>query len=283
MNAPARHLAPLTDTAPPEFPPFWAVAWGGDVHGLWAQMAVAAVQQRLRWIPPGEFLMGSPQDEPQSYDDEHPRHRVILTQGYWLADTACTQALWQAAMGGNPSDFQDAPENPVENVSWEDVQGFLEHLGKLTGIKAELPSEAQWEYACRAGTTTPFWWGERLTVGDANYDGSLPYNDGDKGEDRQRTLPVKTFCPNPWGLWQMHGNVWEWCRDGRRTYAETVAVDPEGPPEGSRALRGGSWVGDGGALRAAHRRGSPPGRRSRDIGFRFLLRSPAPGARRAGL
>ena len=254
-----------------------------DETGPYIDLRFGKITQRLRWIPPGEFLMGSPQDEPQSYDNEHPRHRVILTQGYWLADTACTQALWQAAMGENPSDFQDAPENPVENVSWDDVQGFLEHLGKLTGIKAELPSEAQWEYACRAGTATPFWWGERLTVRDANYDGSLPYNDGEKGEWRQRTLPVKMFRPNPWGLWQVHGNVYEWCRDGLRTYAETVAVDPEGPPEGGRALRGGSWIFFGRSLRAAYRIDGPPGLRYRYFGFRFLLRSPAPVARRAGL
>ncbi len=277
MNTPARHLAPLTDAAPAEFPPAWAVAWGSDVYGLWAQLAVAEVVQRLRWIPPGEFLMGSLKEEPESIDDEHPRHRVILTQGYWLADTACTQGLWQAVMGNNPSHFQGDPELPVENVSWKDIQeDFLQKLAEQTGQQAELPSEAEWEYACRAGTSTPFWWGEVLTTADANYDGNFTYNEGEKEEYRARTLPVKTFKPNPWGLWQMHGNVLEWCRDSWRTYAEAVAVDPEGPPGGSRALRGGSWGGSGRGLRAASRGARQSGRCSRFIGFRFLLRSPSP-------
>ncbi len=276
MNAPVRHLTPLTDAAPPEFPPAWAVAWGSDVYGLWAQLAVGEVVQRLRWIPPGEFWMGSLKEEPESIDEEHPRHRVILTQGYWLADTACTQGLWQAVIGNNPSHFKGDPELPVENVSWKDIQeDFLQKLSEQTGQQAELPSEAEWEYACRAGTSTPFWWGEVLTTADANYNGNVPYNNGELGEYRERTVPVKTFKPNPWGLWEMHGNVWEWCRDDWRTYAEAVAVDPEGPPGEGRALRGGSWFNRGGNLRAANRNTSRPGFRYHDYGFRFLLRSPS--------
>jgi len=281
MNAPPRHCLPLDDTAPPEFPPAWAVAWGSDVFGLWAELALFGVVQRLRWIPPGEFWMGSPKEEPQRWKDEGPRHRVKLTAGYWLADTACTQGLWQAVMGNNPSDFKDDPELPVEQVSWDDLKPFLEKLTALAGQPAALPSEAEWEYACRAGTATPFWWGEALTTEDANYNGNHPYNEGEPGEYREKTLPVKSFRPNPWGLWQMHGNVWEWCRDSPRTYAEAVAVDPEGPLGESRALRGGSWFNFGRHLRAAHRLAYRPGNRDYNAGFRFLLRSPSPGARRA--
>ncbi len=281
MNTPPRHCLPLDKTAPPEFPPAWAVAWGSDVFGLWAEFAVSEVAQRLRWIPPGEFWMGSPEDEPERWESESPRHRVKLTAGYWLADTACTHALWHAVMGNNPSHFKGDPQLPVENVSWENIQPFLKKLTELTGQQAELPSEAQWEYACRAGTITPFWWGNQLTTEDANYDGNYPYNAGEKGEYRKKTLPVKSYRPNPWGLWQMHGNVWEWCRDDRRTYAEAVAVDPEGPQGESRALRGGSWFRHGRGLRAADRRATQPGNRDYLVGFRFLLRSPSPGARRA--
>lgn len=252
-----------------------------DEIGPYVDLRVGEVTQRLRWIPPGEFLMGSPEDEPEINSDEHPRHRVILTEGYWLADTACTQALWQAVMGSNPSDFIGDTENPVDSVSWDDVQGFLQRLGKLADVEVQLPSEAEWEYACRAGTVTPFWWGERLTVEDANYDGNHPYNSGEKGEWRKRTVPVKSFRPNPWGLLQMHGNVWEWCRDGLRDYTEAVAVNPEGSAEGGRALRGGSWISHGRYLRAAYRHDRPPGYRTHDFGFRFLLRSPGSGARRA--
>jgi formylglycine-generating enzyme required for sulfatase activity len=240
------------------------------------------VTQRFRWIPPGEFLMGSPEDEPQRFSNEGPQHRVILTEGYWLADTACTQAFWQAVLGDNPSQFTEDPQNPVETVSWEDTQRFLKRLGQMGGVAADLPSEAQWEYACRAGTETPFWWGQELDTKKANYDGNTPYADGKKGEYRARTLPVKSFRPNPWGLWQMHGNVWEWCRDGRRDYGEKVELDPEGPKGGeNRALRGGSWISYGRALRAADRYGDWPGHRDGRIGFRFLLRSLQPSARRA--
>jgi formylglycine-generating enzyme required for sulfatase activity len=284
MDLPARQLTPLDAAAPPEFPPTWAVALGHDHFGLWAELAVQGEKQRLRWIPPGEFLMGSPQDEPERFKNEGPRHRVMLTEGYWFADTACTQALWQAVMGDNPSRFQEDQGNPVENVSWDEVQGFLQRLGELAGVEAGLPTEAQWEYACRAGTETAFWWGEELDTKKANYHGNYPYAKGNKGEYREHTVPVKSFRPNPWGLWQMHGNVWEWCRDGRRDYGATVAVavDPEGPKEGEdRALRGGSWFSLGWYLRAAYRYGRRPGLRDDSFGFRFLLRSLQPSARRA--
>jgi formylglycine-generating enzyme required for sulfatase activity len=138
--------------------------------------------------------MGSLKEDPESFDDERPRHRVILTQGYWLADTACTQGLWEAVMGWDPSHFKGEPDLPVENVSWDDIQRFFGRIAELAELGVNLPSEAQWEYACRAGTTTPFWWGSTLTTADANYDG------GEKGEFRKKTLPVKYFRPNPWGL-----------------------------------------------------------------------------------
>ena len=178
---------------PPVLPPAGALAWGDDACGLWIDVDLAGVVQRFRWIEPGEFMMGSPDDEPEREKDEGPRHRVRLTTGFWLADTACTQALWRAVMGGkNPSRFQEDERNPVENVSWDEVSGFLRRLASLVpGIVAELPTEAEWEYACRAGSETPFHFGATITPERANYDGNYPYA-GEKGDYRQNTVPVKT-------------------------------------------------------------------------------------------
>lgn len=141
---------------------------GSDRFGLWSEIAIESSQgepviQCLRWIPPGRFWMGSPKDEPERWDDEGPQHRVTISQGFWLFDTACTQVLWQAVMGSNPSAFKGA-DRPVETVSWNDCQDFLKRLNeRLPGLDLSLPTEAQWEYACRAGTTTPFSFGANIT------------------------------------------------------------------------------------------------------------------------
>jgi formylglycine-generating enzyme required for sulfatase activity len=187
---------------------------------------------------------------PNDQGDEGPRHRVRLTAGFWLADTACTQALWGAVMGGkNPSRFQDDARNPVENVSWDDVSDFLQRVASLVpGVVAELPTEAEWEYACRAGSETPFNFGATITPEQANYDGNSPYAGGEKGVYRQKTVPVKSFAPNRWGLYEMHGNVWEWCVDGKRTYDGTTRRIRAAPRAWARgascaAARGTSWPG----------------------------------------
>ena len=140
---------------PPAFPPAGASAWGDDPYGLWIEVVIGGPVQRFRWIEPGEFLMGSPEGEAEREEWEGPQHVVRLTKGYWLAETACSQALWEAVMGANPSHFKDDPQNPVEQVSWDDVQTFLGRLnGMVPSLDAGLPSEAQWERACRAGTST---------------------------------------------------------------------------------------------------------------------------------
>jgi hypothetical protein len=168
---------------------------------------------------------------------------VRLSRGFWLADTVCTQALWQAVTGANPSHFKDDARNPVESVSWDDVQAFLSELNRrVPGLQARLPSEAEWEYACRAGTTTPFSFGDNITPEQVNYDGNQPYAGGEKGLYRQKTVPAGSLPANPWGLYEMHGNVWEWCADWYGDYPNTPQVDPTGPQTGgSRVLRGGSW------------------------------------------
>ena len=256
---------------------------GADAYGVYAELTVKGATQRFRWMLPGEFWMGSPDDEPGRDDNEGPCHRVRLTQGFWLADTACPQVLWQAVMGDNPSHFKGA-DLPVDNVSWEEVQRFLRGLERqVPGLKADLPTEAEWEYACRAGTRTPFSFGSSLTTDHANYDGNHPYDGGARGENREKTLPVCCFAPNAWGSYQMHGNVWEWCADGFRAYSAGGVVDPRGPEgEGvSRVLRGGSWYDYGQSCRAAYRPGLVPGYRSHDIGFRLALRSPGPAGGRS--
>ena len=197
---------------PPQFPPDWAGEWGQDQYGLWAALVYRGIVQVFRWIRPGQFIMGSPDDEPGRGVDE-TCHGVTLTRGFWLADTACTQALWQAVMKDNPSKFK-GEELPVNSVSWGDCQTFLEQINNLLpGLNLGLPTEAQWEYACRAGPRTPFSFGQTISTDQANFNGNYPYVGAEKGEYRKTTVPVKVLPCNDWGLYQMHGNVWEWCQD----------------------------------------------------------------------
>ncbi|WP_313950144.1 formylglycine-generating enzyme family protein [Accumulibacter sp.] len=274
--------------------PEWAQEIGRDAFGLYADLQLPVSQrtapdspqtviQRLRYIEPGHFLMGSPESEAERERNEGPQHAVTLTKGFWLADSACTQALWQAVMGDNPSHFISGKgggaQHPVETVSWDDVQRFLRGLEKLLpgAVVASLPSEAEWEYACRAGTSTPFSFGDNISPDQVNHNGNRPYAGGRKSAYRAATVPVRSLPANPWGLYEMHGNVWEWCADGRRDYAAGDETDPRGPEnqDAPRVLRGGSWLDDAGWLRSACR-----GRWPRDVrrsyadqGFRLSLRS----------
>lgn len=226
--------------------------------------------------------MGSPEDEPERDDDEVP-HEVTLSEGYWLADTACTQVLWQAVTGRNPNGYKDHPGQPVEQVSWDDVQDFLGELNRrLPGLEARLPSEAEWEYACRAGTTTPFSFGENVTPEQVNYDGNYPYASGAKGVNRQKTVPVGSLPANPWGLYEMHGNVWEWCADWYGGYPTAPQVDPRGAASGgARVLRGGSWYVRGRLVRSACRLRYEPGGHDDYIGFRLALGPGKPAGRQS--
>ncbi len=268
---------------PPAFPPACAVAWGDDQYGLWIDVVIGGPLQRFRWIEPGEFVMGSPEGEEARDDDEGPQHVVRLTEGFWLAETACSQVVWAAVMGANPSQFKDDLQNPVEQVSWDEVVGFLRKVeALLPSMKAELPMEAEWEYACRAGGTKAFSWGGGITPKHANYNALISYGGGPTGEWREKTVPVKHHPPNAWGLYQMHGNVWEWCADGRRDYDGTPQVNPRGPETDgvARVVRGGSCFYAPHWLRVASRLSWLRGGRLDDRGFRFLLRSMSPGAER---
>lgn len=261
--------------------PLWANEWGRDRFGLYADLKLEAAKgnviQRFRWIEPGEFLMGSPENEAERWSNREQQHSVTLTQGYWLADTAVTQALWLAVMGGkNPSRFTDDLQNPVEQVSWDEAQKFIGKLNKLiTGPNAQLPTEAQWEYACRAGTQTPFYFGANISPEQVNHNGDSSYAGNEKGLYREKTVPVKSLPVNPWGLFEMHGNVWEWCQDAwQENLGNEQVTDPltNGAEEGiARVLRGGSWVSDGWQVRSANRISGASDGFNHFIGFRLSL------------
>lgn len=226
------------------------------------------------YIPAGEFEMGSENGEA----DEKPVHRVKISRGFEIGQTEVTQAQWRTVMGDNPSFFKDCAECPVEQVSWEDVQLFVAKLNKLDdGHKYRLPTEAEWEYAARAGTTGDF-------AGDLNETAWYFKNSGDKFLDEEwssdhlrsnnnRTHPVGLKKPNNWNLYDMHGNVWEWCADfyGADYYAKSPAVDPPGPDTGtSRILRGGSWSFTAYNLRSSFRYRSFPSSKLKGFGFRLV-------------
>ena len=255
---------------PDEFPEPWASGWGEDEFGLWMAFTYKGVQQKFRWCESGTFLMGSPDNEPERFERE-TQHEVTLTKGFWIADTTVTQALWQVVMGENPSHFK-GDNRPVEQVSWEDTQRFIKSMNNMKpALKLQLPTEAQWEYACRADSTTPFCWGEQINSELVNFKGTDPYNNGRKSESRSETVEVTSFYQNDWGLWQMHGNVREWCQDQFAEIPEEAVSDPQGPESGdNRVLRGGSWIGRGTYCRSAYRRGIRPTRRSDLIGFRLV-------------
>ncbi|WP_432737419.1 formylglycine-generating enzyme family protein [Maridesulfovibrio sp. FT414] len=257
---------------PSPFPPQWASSWGQDQYGLWAALQIEEVEQVMRWIRPGIFMMGSPEGEPERSGGEI-LHEVTLTKGYWLADTACTQELWTKVMGKNPSSFKSDSQLPVESVSWGDCQEFLRSVERINpGLNFRLPTEAVWEYGCRAGTVTPFSFGKNITSAQVNYNGNSPYNHAPRSEYRSTTVPVKYLPCNQWGLYQMHGNVLEWCADWYGKYSDEPIVDPEGPISGgNRVLRGGSWVYNEGNARSADRGRSRPVTRTNYFGLRFSV------------
>lgn len=244
-------------------------------YGLYLDLTVNGITQRLRWMEPGSFLMGSPEGVGSAA--ERPQHPVTLSQGFWLADTPCTQALWQAVMGENPSKFKsagDADQRPVENVAFDDVQAFSAQLGKWlpAGWHLGLPTDAEWEYACRAGSQTAYWWGDEPDEQQVNWN-----------EQQKGTTPVTLYPPNPWGLHDMHGNVWEWCADGNLEYSGQAEHDPVGDTDGdARMVRGGSWIDHPVRARSACRNWRRKVDRDRFLGFRFALRSYSPGAEPGG-
>jgi formylglycine-generating enzyme required for sulfatase activity len=265
----------------------------------------------LLWIPPGRFWMGSPETEPERRDSEGPQHLVQL-QGFFMSQTPITQAQWREVAGWqerpgeqwgrelktDPSRFQsnegqgekkvrllegesNTDNRPVEQVSWLDAIEFCHRLSKRTGRAYTLPSEAQWEYACRAGTTTPFHFGDTISPELANYDGNYAYADGPKGIYCEQTTPVGMFPANAWGLHDMHGDVWEWCLDewhegyegaptDGRAWVDGTEGDKSKETKKTRLLRGGSWSGVPWYCRSAFRALDRPVYANFYVGFRVV-------------
>lgn len=225
-------------------------------------------------IPAGSFKMGSRQNEPDR-DKNEALHKVNLTKSFYIQITEVTQGQWKAVMGNNPSYFSDCGDNcPVENVSWNDIMEFIRKLNQREGSENyRLPTEAEWEYACRAGTETPFTYGECLHSVDANYRGTYPLIGCSKGKYRLKTLPVASLTPNTWGLYDMHGNVSEWCQDIFDNFTEGERSDPIGPSSGTRRVRrGGGWNDYARYCRAAYRGRLDPKIRDNNLGFRLVYK-----------
>jgi len=226
------------------------------------------VKLELVLIPAGEFKMGSPDSEKIALPLERPQHRVRITKPFYLGKYLVTQEQWEATMGGNPSHFK-GPKNPVEQVSWNDCQKFLEKLNAKIGTqhgKFVLPTEAPWEYACRAGSTTRYCFGDD--------ESGLGENAWYRANSDMETHPVGEKKPNAWGLYDMHGNVWEWCQDWYDDgyYAKSPTDDPMGAATGlDRVGRGGSGACLAGYCRSAIRTGGGPVGRISDVGFRVSL------------
>jgi formylglycine-generating enzyme required for sulfatase activity len=230
-------------------------------------------------IPAGSFQMGSPPTEKYRDKDEE-LHEVTISKPFHMQTTEVTQGQWKAVMGDNPSGAENCGKNcPVERVSWNDCQNFISKLNKMGIGKYRLPTEAEWEYACRAGSTAAYSWGDKIDCRDA-----LFANNTYKGPDTcvsfvkkhgfssDEPVPVKTYPPNKWGLYDMHGNVWEWCQDWYGKYPAGPETDPTGPSKGHmKARRGGSFFKYPWYLRSANRNRGNPQSRFHTQGLRLVM------------
>jgi sulfatase modifying factor 1 len=271
--------APVND-----FPPAWASVWGDDRYGLWADLVEGGVTQRMRWIEPtmgNGFWMGSPQQERDAIKDGEIRkwankreslpHLVRIEKGFWLADTPCTRAFWTAIMNKKAIDLTAMAQHPIVGVTYKDVQVFFEFLKDRNpniGL-AYLPTEAQWEYACRADTRTAYWWGDDFDPRFANTahgkDPQITLN--------QETTPVREYQPNPWGLYDMHGNVGEWCEGNWPLKIGLFNTGSQVQIHGEAAVRGGAWGFDPARARSAFRMERHFDGGGTTQGFRFALMS----------
>jgi formylglycine-generating enzyme required for sulfatase activity len=245
-----------------------------------------SIGMKFALIPAGSFVMGSPEaDEkasrrsflsdflaPVGKKKDLSQHKVTISKQFFMQTTELTQEQWKKVMGNNPSMYTRCGDDcPVESVSWEDAQEFIERLNQLEGTdKYRLPTEAEWEYGCRAGTTTKYNWGDEDPVCEPGAKNGARYDDNTKCDDKG-AAPVMTYAPNRWGLYDMHGNVHERCQDWYGDYPGGQVTDPKGPSSGKfRVSRGGSHGSDSWEIRAADRFYSPADRRSRFVGLRLM-------------
>jgi formylglycine-generating enzyme required for sulfatase activity len=251
-----------------------------------------SIGMKLVPIPAGKFMMGSPADEAER-DDNEAQHEVTISKPFHMGAYEVTQAQFKQLMAGTvkrPPIFNErrggSPEHPMENILWREAVAFCDTLSNLpeekkAGRKYRLPTEAEWEYACRAGSTTPYHSGKSLSSKQANFNGNFPYGGAEKGPYLRQTEKVGQHAPNAWGLYDMHGNVAEWCSDyyDRDYYAKSPKADPKGPEKGVlatdyndfyRVIRGGCWLDEARACRSAHRFRAMPHDPYRLIGFRVV-------------
>ncbi|MBB4199713.1 Sulphatase-modifying factor protein [Rhodoblastus sphagnicola] len=275
-------------------PPDWASEWGQDGYGVFLGFSVGGASQILRWIPPGTFMMGSPDDEQGRWSAEGPQHEVTIAEGFWLFETPCTQALWTSVMGNNPSKYP-TPDRPVDSVAWNDAQAFIGRINEmLPGLGLSLPSEARWEYACRAGNPRSTYIGDVEILGENNAPGldAIAWYGGNSGKDfdlaegydssnwKEKqydhklagTRRVKQKKASAFGLYDMLGNVWEWCADAWRDDHQGAPSDgaarESDEKSARRVLRGGSWDFSARFVRSAYRLRGDPEDRSDFVGFR---------------
>lgn len=247
---------------------------------------VNSIGMRLQSIPTGEFMMGTPKSRRGGRDNI--QHRVRITQPFYLGVYEVTQVEYEQVMGKNPSSFHaladhDTKRFPVEMVTWDAAIDFCKRLSsqaeeRQAGHTYRLPTEAEWEYACRAGSTTEFCYGDSLSSRQANFDGFLPYGKASRGPNLQRPAVVGSYPANEFGIFDMHGNVYEWCADKYKKdyYQDSPVNDPQGPKLGEplRVLRGGGWNGIARLCRSADRYYDVPTRTYNDYGFRVALTPP---------
>jgi formylglycine-generating enzyme len=237
---------------------------------------------KLVLLPEGSFAMGSPDSQMNHRLNEAPVHEVLLTQSFYIGVHPVTQQQYQEVMQRNPACFHRGNggelDHPVENVSWEDAVLFCEKLSesqseRVDGLKYRLPTEAEWEFACRAGKTSVFGMGDTLTSLQANFDGNYPYGENRRGPFLEKTSRVGSYPANNFGLYDMHGNVWEWCADwyDGSYYARSTPRDPQGPADGQmRVVRGGCWRNQASVCRSAYRNALVPYNRDPYTGFRVV-------------
>ena len=232
-------------------------------QGTVKEFNVKGVPFKMVYVAGGTFMMGATAEQDRYDRDETPAHRVTLSS-YYIGETEVTQELWYAVMGTNPSQFTRSSLNPVENVSWDDCQEFIKKLNQLTGINFRLPTEAEWEYAARGGNKS-----NGYKYSGSNSIGEVAWYDGNSGNV---THEVGTKAPNELGIYDMSGNVWEWCSDRFGSYSSSAQTNPRGPSSGSpRVFRGGSW-GDGArGCRVSNRCNYYPAGHFKILGFRLVF------------
>ena len=252
---------------------------GAEFEAIGDDVGWGGLPSRIRHIPtdvvlvlisPGKFKMGSPKTEAQRDRDE-VQHPTAIESAFYLGETEVTIAQWTRVVDTLPLELEHKDDDslPIHGVSWLEAKKFAARLNEKSTAGWRLPTEAEWEYACRAGTKAPFSFGGNVTPSQVNYDGQRPYADGEPGLRRDGPIPVRSLPANPWGLYEMHGNVWEWCEDIYVVHPELGAG--KDAPGASRVLRGGAWTSRGKQARSANRDGYPPSSSGPKYGFRLVV------------